>query len=361
MLELDTKRAHVYIPAVSGAGKTTLAKAIIKQNKPDLVKVFSENKKDWESPSSDLKQLKLFFESVVKIKESSKSKEIQDKKFIAVFDDFNNQDGINMWNNKLIQKVFTEGRKYNFHCILIAHNARGSGNQLRSNCHYSVAFKPKSVDELVTLSRENVLGDMQAMKEKFSLLQSKYDFLVMSDGNINPCKSTEKGIVSLEQNFDLYQNLDTSIKNMGNNNTINQSNNIVQSLMLKNSQVFQEQKLAHDLKLKEMEYEAEQEKQALKFKAIQIISKSTITAKEQRELITILNRIRKTPVVITSKNLNYYVGLFAEKFMGYPHQIIVDHTYEPIQSFIAGESVTDLALSTFNNYGGIKFIKDNFY
>lgn len=377
IIDLSTRSAHVYIPAITGAGKTTLAKIILNINKPFRYWVFSPNKTDWKKTYTDISDLQRFFEAVKREKERDPSPHIQAKKYIVVFDDFNNQPGVNMWTNKTIKTVFTEGRKYNFHGILMSHTTRDTGKEIRNMCHFTIVFKPRSLEEMRNLSSDFVLGDNALLTNKLKELKSKYDYLVIAAGEIKACQSDLSTMTVSEINpsggavmpSGINGNdsssgssggsnssggqstaMDTSIKTMGNNNVIKQQNNIVQSAVLKNSQMFVEQKLAHELKMKEIMYENELAKQALRVRATDIISKHRISISEKNELIEILNKVRKKYVVIGDDNLALAVKNFSRKYMGYPHEIIIDHYAEPVQAVIRGDSFKEVGLNLFNGY-----------
>lgn len=353
VLTLDTNRAHVYIPAKSGSGKTTLAKAIIKKNNPHRLLVMTENKHDWEETTTDLEKLKKFFNVVKKLKETKKKdRDVQKLLFIVVFDDFNNQEGVNVWNNKTLQKCFTEGRKYNFHCILISHTTKGSGKQLRHNCHYTIAFKPQSMDEFSAMARENVLGDIGLMKEKFKELKSRWDFLQIAGGEMIPCENKNGEIKEIKAEA----TIDTSIKNMGNNNVINQSNNILQTVTLQNKSLMREQILAHKLKEHQIKLDYELEKAKSVNEAKRIIAKRNISVSERNNLINILNSISKSSVEISTKNLNVYVGVFTKKYMGRRLSVSVDHSIDVVGQVMKGSTPSEMIMSAFKDYGGSRII-----
>jgi hypothetical protein len=358
IIDLNTKAAHAFIPAKTGAGKTTLAKMILINNRPEKYMVFTENKSDWNNVSQDIEDLEKFYSAVKIMKERDNSPDVQKKKYIVVFDDFNNQAEVNMWTNKTVNAVFTEGRKYNFHAILLAHTTRDTGKTIRNMCHYTIAFKPSNVSEMHNLARDFLLGDTQTLIDNLKVLKSRYDFLVIASGNITPCCTDvkEKKIKKIEasQNQDFELNVDTSIRNMGNNNTINQSNNIVNTVTLQNKQLFTEQTLAHELKMREIMLEDDLSKQVLRVKARNIILKGRISIVERNELVSLLNQLRKNQAfTITTSNLDKAVINFSKKYIGRPMKVTVDHVMAPVESLLQGSSVRDIGLNMFTGYKGL--------
>lgn len=232
MIELNTQKAHVFIPATTGAGKTTLAKIIIQNNKPDALLVLSPNNMDWKNAKTDINLLKVMFDMAKKkgnqgsllnsqneIKSSNKNKLgvkggfSKTPLYIVVFDDFNNIEGVNMWTNKLVRSVFTEGRKYNMHCILISHTISATGNQIRDMCYYTVLFKPKSLTEMKRMAIDYMLGDFNQLSSLFTKCTSRFDFVLSTPEvslPVRPDKQSSTFHDLSEQNFFNLENLETS-------------------------------------------------------------------------------------------------------------------------------------------------------
>lgn len=159
----SNESAHADISGSSGKGKTFLAKQII-ANHPHItnVFVFSRNHQDWSNPKDNLEDIQNTWNLYERI---NKKKLVQE--CIVVFDDFNNESSINMWSNKTIKQMFTEGRKYGVYCILIHHSNKDSGNIAIANCYYKVLFPKGDAQELHLLSNLSLVLNPEDVKAKY--------------------------------------------------------------------------------------------------------------------------------------------------------------------------------------------------
>lgn len=159
----SNESAHADISGASGKGKTFLAKQII-ANHPHItnVFVFSKNHQDWNDPKDTLDDIQNTWNLYSRI---NKKKLVQE--CIVVFDDFNNESGVNMWRNNTIRQMFTEGRKYGVYCILIHHSQKDSGNIALENCHYKIVFPKPDTQELHYLTSTSMTLNPEEIRDKY--------------------------------------------------------------------------------------------------------------------------------------------------------------------------------------------------
>lgn len=178
----SNESAHADISGASGKGKTFLAKQIIANHSHITnVFVFSRNHQDWTEPKDNLEDIQNTWNLYERI---NKKKLVQE--CIVVFDDFNNESNINMWSNKTIKQMFTEGRKYGVYCILIHHSTRDSGNIAIANCYYKILFPKGDAQELHALANLSLTLSPEDVKSKYlDALQNKSQraYLLLKGGS----------------------------------------------------------------------------------------------------------------------------------------------------------------------------------
>lgn len=361
----NTHNTHVFIPAQTGRGKSTLAKIILQQNNADHVLVLSESN-DWDNPSQDLKDLETMFSAAKLI--NSDPNNIQ-ALFIVVFDDFNNQDNVNMWNNKLIQRVFNHGRKFNLHCLLLAHSVTQTGKKLRSACSFTIFFRPSGRAELQQLAQDFLYGDVPKLLSLFDKCTGRYD-CVISDGH--SCIPVRPNIVTMTFdnindmaptfNVDRFtnnysdpnlrgmsghmghssghnsSNPNTQGMSMGNCSNINGSvsqhqSNYIQTQSIETKQMRQAQKLNYEMTKIKHKQDAKIKKIQMGYRLMDLLAQNEINCEERKQIIYYLNHINKTNDKITKGNWQLYSAYFL-KFHKKPISIpVVNNTRSLIDRF----------------------------
>lgn len=334
-IKFDTHRASCFITAAPGRGKTTLAKIIIQNNKPDRYVVFSTNKQDWDEPIDDIKKLDTIYQ-YAKTVNCVVGKPTM--KIIVVFDDFNNQAGVNMWSNNTVNKVFTEGRKYNLHCILLSHSVKQTGKTAREACYYKILYRPAGVPETRIIADTFMYGELNVLMDLFRKC-GKYDCVVTSlDGNkvLRP-DNTTMSFKDITQNNSSNINIDEfmssnstfegassnnaqsansqgiGIGHYSNNNTINQTS-VMQTQIIETKQILQKQRLKHKMTLRERKNRMLEEQDSMKYEIFELLNQPHITRDELDTLIAMLMQLNQSKFVITTDTWKTAATFFLRKY-----------------------------------------------
>jgi ABC-type oligopeptide transport system ATPase subunit len=344
----DRQQAHMGIFGMTGCGKSTLVKEIIKHQirsgyieKQDVF-IFTKNKKDW----IDGQFGKVFTEFDTDLFHSlwiryTGKRSVENRKgweggaCFMIFDDFNNDVSLNMTFSKEMARLFQEGRKYKIHAIIQGHTPKSVGVAIRNSLGTKIIFPTNNLGFIKDFAETFLGGDAIVLNKyiKQAVRSDEHSFVVIpsqigKEPIISKCKVTDDNLDNKE-GVGLQSIGGASFSNSVNASNSNVFNSVVNTQSVSMSDIRQNQEIAYQTELRQMEINEELNFKRLKYKTKDLCLRcKSLSYDEHKELLENLNTLSTSRYKIDEENMEHYMnGFMAKNFPKY--KFVASQVSEP--------------------------------
>jgi hypothetical protein len=364
-IELNDKdNAHIGVFGKTGCGKTQVSKQIIDDQiekgyvKPRNVYVFGPKESESEWKELGYRHSTNFqdkFEAIM-----SKHHGTDTPNAIILFDDYINSEN-NAFNDKLMKRLFTEGRKHHIHGIIQSHEPNTINSSIRTSLGDKIIFPSTATDAVEKLGNNFLLGDRKQMKDTFRkcLKLGKYSNIqIDSMGNIKFNKPTSlNSEENNNSNMSANAMTNNNIGDNNNNNTITQIGQI-NSMSIERKELIQNLMQSQEISLMTVRLDHEVKQENLKYDTYELCKLGYRNPAQHEKLKENLNQLLKSGNTVKDSNVHKAALAFMSKnFPSEPYRFKQDNTglaNYAAHKFMEGDTTTPkmIALTTVTNQLG---------